>query len=42
MIKWKRNKDWCFGLSVSKDTTEIGYSLTFIVLFLQIRMNFRR
>lgn len=40
-MKWKRNKDWCLGLSVSKDTTQNGYSITIVFLFLQVKMDFR-
>ncbi len=39
--KWNRNKDWCFGLSISKDTTQSGYSIAIIILFLQIQLNFK-
>ena len=39
--EWRRHKDWCFGLSVSKDTIQNGFTITIIILVIQITLNFK-
>lgn len=40
-MKLRKHKDWCLGLSVNKETTRDGYSITFILLFILVQLNFK-
>ncbi len=39
-MNFRRTRDWCVGLSVSRDTTQDGFTITIIILFFQIQLNF--
>ena len=39
---WTEGREWCLGLSISKDFTDKGFRITLVVLFVKIEMEFEK